>query len=162
MTATAAKHPARQAGGGGGGIRGPAQRSDVRPAGCARDGRTDRGRQGCALRSARRVSCRTAAGPSPPPAPGLPWRGCYSRRDGSGSAPHGARVGSEMSFSGAPLRPRPATRAAPGTPRASPRRCPLPARSRTRSAPAVAGSSGCSRCGHRFAGRTGCRGPRPD
>jgi|GEM_PF-3373118 len=77
ITAAASKHPARQAGACGG-FRGPAQRSDARPAGCAPDGRTDRGRQGCALRSARRVACRTATGPSPPQAPGLSRRGCCS------------------------------------------------------------------------------------
>jgi len=49
------------------------------PQGAPRTGAPTAG-TGCAHRSARRVSCRTSTGPSPPQAPGLSWRGYCSGR----------------------------------------------------------------------------------
>lgn len=56
---------------------------------------------------------------------------------------------------------RPASRAGAGSRPAAPRGCRLRAGSRIPSAPAAAGSSGSTRCGRRFAARTGCRDRRP-
>lgn len=57
--------------------------------------------------------------------------------------------------------PLTASRVAPGSRPGAIRHCRVQARSRIPSAPAAAGSSGCFRCGHRSAARTGCRGRRP-